>query len=105
MDPPAAHRSPASTTRGRAIVDRARSYVDRIPGAVSGQGGHHHTYRVALALVKGFELNEGTAFVLLAEWNGTCAPPWSERELVHKIRSATASRDVGSGYLLERGAA
>lgn len=70
------------------MVDRARAYVSRIAGAVSGQGGHSHTLLVAEHLVRGFELDDGTAMSILCEWNRTCDPPWSERELAHKIREA-----------------
>lgn len=70
------------------MVDRARAYVARISGAVSGQGGHSHTLLVAEHLVRGFELDDGTAMSIICEWNRTCDPPWSERELAHKIREA-----------------
>lgn len=72
------------------ITDRARSYLSRVPGAVSGQGGHSRTLLVAEHLVRGFELDDGTALSLLCEWNRTCEPPWSRRELEHKIREARA---------------
>jgi len=70
------------------IVDRARAYVSRISGAVSGQGGHSHTLLVAEHIVRGFELDDRTAMMLLCEWNRTCDPPWSERELRHKVHEA-----------------
>ena len=70
------------------IVERARSYLAKIPGAVSGQRGHPHTLLVAEHLVRGFDLDDGVAMMLLREWNRTCDPPWSERELRHKIHEA-----------------
>ena len=70
------------------ITDRARAYLAKVPGAVSGQGGHPHTLLVAEHLVRGFEMDDGTAMMLLCEWNRTCSPPWSERELRHKIHEA-----------------
>lgn len=69
-------------------LERARTYLTRIPGAVSGQGGHAHTLLAAAHLVKGFRLDPGTAMLLLREWNLTCDPPWSERELRHKVDEA-----------------
>lgn len=78
------------------VVERARAYLSRIAGAVSGQSGHAKTLLVAEHLVRGFELDDGTAMMLLREWNRTCDPPWSERELQHKVsearRSGTAVR-------------
>lgn len=70
------------------VTDRARAYLMRIPPAISGQGGHRQTLLAAEHLVRGFELDDGTSLWLLSEWNRTCDPPWSERELQHKIREA-----------------
>ena len=62
-------------------IDRARRYVAKIDGAVSHQGGHGATFRVAAALVHGFALDDSQALALLREWNPSCQPPWSEAEL------------------------
>lgn len=71
-----------------AVEDRARKYLVRLPGAVSGQDGHGVTFHAACILVLGFGLTEGRALTLLREWNQTCQPPWSERELLHKVQDA-----------------
>jgi len=43
---------------------------------------------------------------LLREWNRACLPPWSEPELVHKVRSAAnAQHGEARGYLLGDGGA
>jgi len=78
------------------IMDRARAYLKKIPGAVSGQQGHTNTFVAALKVIRGFDLNDDEAYVVLSEWNETCSPPWTERELRHKIADA----QKGSG---ERG--
>lgn len=80
------------------VTERARSYLMRIPPAIAGQGGHRQTLLAAEHMVRGFELDDGTALWLLSEWNRTCEPPWSERELQHKIREArTAGTAVSWG--------
>ena len=82
---------PQAPTPSRAeplIADRARSYLMRIPAAISGSGGHAQTLLAAEHMVRGFGLDDGTAMSLLCEWNRSCSPPWSERELQHKIREA-----------------
>lgn len=85
-------------------IDRARAYLSAIPGAVAGQGGHNQTFSAACALVNGFTLSEGDALQLLREWNATCQPPWTERELEHKVRSAMATHhDRPYGHLLGAG--
>ena len=45
------------------LLDRARLYLEKIPGAVSGQGGHPQTFAAACALVHGFALSEAAANV------------------------------------------
>ncbi len=83
------------------ILDRARLYVAQMPAAISGQSGHNATFAVACALVHGFALSESDALAILQEYNGRCSPAWSERELVHKIKSvATARHDKPRGHLL-----
>ena len=78
-------------------LERARAYLARIPGAVSGQGGHDRTFRAALHVGPGFALSQEECFDLLwHEYNPRCDPPWSERELRHKVESVYKGRLVGS---------
>jgi hypothetical protein len=39
-------------------------------------------------VVRGFALADDDAMSVLREWNARCAPPWSERELLEKVRNA-----------------
>jgi hypothetical protein len=70
-------------------VDRARAYIAKIPGAVSGEHGHNAAFHVACVLVKSFGLPIDDARTLLEEWNLSCEPPWSPSELEHKLQSAS----------------
>ena len=70
------------------VIERARRYISTIPAAVSGSGGHNATFHVACILVLDFELSPSEALILLSEYNQRCEPPWTEKELVHKIESA-----------------
>ncbi len=83
-------------------LDRARLYLEKIPGAVSGQGGHPQTFAAACALVHGFALHPSDALDLLRrDYNPRCVPPWTERELIHKVTSATtAQHQKPRGHLL-----
>lgn len=84
-------------------IEQARRYVAAIPGAVSGQGGHDATFKVACALVNGFALGEADAMAILSEYNRTCQPPWNEKELRHKIESAmSAAHEKPRGHLLSK---
>lgn len=77
------------------------AYIRQIPGAISGQGGHNSTFKVASIVVNGFMLNEGEAMEVLRDYNNRCDPPWSESELLHKLKSAIANPGTKPrGYLL-----
>jgi hypothetical protein len=75
----------ATVATGR--VRKAVAYIQKIE-AVAGEGGHNATFRAACKL-RDAGLSEGEALAVLSDWNQTNAtPPWSERELAHKIASA-----------------
>jgi hypothetical protein len=75
----------------RAIRD-GLAYIRRIE-AVSGNGGHNATWRAACSLREA-GLTPDEALEALADWNETNAkPPWSRKELVHKIEDAYALTD------------
>lgn len=84
--------------------DRARQYVAKIPAAVSGENGHSRTFSVAIALVHGFALSDAEAWPILMEYSARCQPPWSDKELRHKLESAAAaSQTKPRGHLLAVG--
>lgn len=70
------------------VIDRARRYLASVPPAISGQHGDVHTFRVCCRLTRGFALDDEQALQVLAEWNTRCQPPWSEAELLDKLRRA-----------------
>lgn len=79
---------------------RAARYVEGLSGAVSGQGGHDQTFDAACALVKGFDLTPEEAGPILRRWNQGCSPPWTDRELDHKLTQADRKPDdKPRGYL------
>jgi hypothetical protein len=70
-------------------VERARRYLASVPPAIAGQHGDVQTFRVCCRLTRGFALDDEQALLVLAEWNARCQPPWSEAELIDKLRRAT----------------
>jgi len=69
------------------VVRNAVAYIRKIH-AEAGQGGHNATFRAACRL-RDAGLSEDEALAILSDWNETHAsPPWSARELEHKIHSA-----------------
>lgn len=84
------------------IERRALAYLDKIPPAISGQGGHSVTYAAATILVHGFEIDPDRALDLLWQhYNPRCDPPWTEKELRHKVDdAANKSHRQPRGWLL-----
>ncbi len=70
------------------MVERARRYLAATPPAVEGQRGDVTTFRVCCRLLRHFDLTDQEVLKVLMEWNATCVPPWSDRDLATKVRSA-----------------
>jgi archaellum biogenesis ATPase FlaH len=70
------------------ITDRASAYISKCEPSISGSNGHGAAIKVAHILVNGFALDRQDALSLFAEFNARCQPPWSDREIEHKIDSA-----------------
>lgn len=87
-----------------ATLEQAIRYLNRINPAIQGQGGDTHTYNTILYL-RDLGLNDGTSFSLMAEhFNSRCIPPWSQRELEGKVRSAYKHAKNAQGCLSARDA-
>ena len=85
---------------------RAALWLSKVPPAISGQSGHSATYTAAVGLVHGFQLSEADSLALLSNWNQSCQPPWTDRELIHKLREAASkSHSKPAGHLLQSGSA
>jgi putative DNA primase/helicase len=70
------------------IIERARKYIAKMDPAISGQRGHDRAFHTSCVLVLGFGLSVDEAWPLICEWNLTCQPPWSEKDLRHKLDDA-----------------
>ena len=89
-------------------LDHCLAYLAKLPAAISGSGGHNATMRAACECVR-FELSDDEAMQALAEFNQRCEPPWSERELAHKLADARKltgrQMDTRAAKRMGRGAA
>ena len=86
-------------------IERARAYLVKMPEAIEHDKGHVKLLKAATALVIGFRLSDADALAILREdYNPRCVPPWTEKELKHKITEARANK-LGKtpGYLLSHG--
>jgi hypothetical protein len=69
--------------------ERAQKYVKRCEPAISGNAGHQTTFKTCIKLIGTFpELSDAQLWSLLVDYNATCQPPWSERDLKHKLQDA-----------------
>lgn len=89
-------------TTGEAI-ERCRRYLEEMPPAVSGCGGHTATLRAANVIFHGFGLSEPDGWPLLQQYNARCEPPWNEKQLQRKMSEAIYNppTDRPRGHLLE----
>jgi hypothetical protein len=82
-------------------VERARCYVAAVPPAITGHHGDTLTFRICCRLARGFALAEAEAMGVLRDWNARCVPPWTDRELLDKLKSARKYGREPIGGLLE----
>ena len=67
---------------------RVLAYLDKLPPAVSGSGGHNATLHVACECFR-FGLSTSEAWDALQWFNANrCSPAWNERDLRHKLEDA-----------------
>jgi hypothetical protein len=96
----ASQRSQTRRPDRMGIEERASRYVAKMDPSISGSGGHGALWAAALALVKGFSLSRSEAdSILTTEFNPRCTPPWSKREIDHKLDNAEKAK-LDDGYLL-----
>lgn len=100
--PPAPAQSAPRYAASGNVERRAMAYLERMPESVSGAYGHDAAWRAAVVLVRGFALDPVVALRILEGFNERCEPPWSPRELEHKIASAQKQARVPLGYLVDR---
>lgn len=68
--------------------NRSMAYLEKIPSANSGAGGHNATLRAACECYR-MGLSDGEALEAMQWFNANrCNPAWSEYELAHKLEDA-----------------
>ena len=100
--PRAAVPAPSPLADHADAIRRASAYLAKMPEAISGQGGHNALMAAAGALTVGFLLDdESAANLLINEYNPRCVPPWTEKEIRHKVADSRKNSPRRAGDLLE----
>ena len=75
--------------------DLATQFVANEPACISGQGGQVQIWKLALRLMRTYELPVSAAMSVLASYNARCVPPWEPHELERTlIRAAEEGQGV-----------
>jgi len=90
---------PVPTPTPTSSLDRIKAYLAKCDPAIAHQGGHNQTFKVCCRIWD-FDptQDEDTAFALAwNHFNVKCQPPWTEKELRHKLQDAQKQprRDMG----------
>jgi hypothetical protein len=80
-------------------LERALRYTEKCEPAISGSGGSRATFRVACKAVE-FGLDAGGVMKVLEAYNQRCMPPWSKKELQHKVQQALTRSQARPGAKL-----
>lgn len=70
-------------------ITRARAWLAKHEPAISGQGGHKQMFSACCWMFQKFQLTMDKAWPLILEYNERCVPPFSEKELRHKLLDAS----------------
>ncbi len=76
--------------------------LDRLPSAVQGSGGSAAFFTACVTAVKGYSLTEQEALPVMRGWNNAkCLPPFSERDVLRKVKDA-ANASMPEGLYLPK---
>lgn len=80
-------------------LSRCLAYLETLPEAISGQGGHTATFHAACEIAR-FDLDSSDSWEAINWFNNhKCIPPWTEKELRHKLaqgrKKVGESGDIG----------
>jgi hypothetical protein len=82
-------------------VEFARKWLKHRRPAIQGQQGDIHTFITCASVAYDHDLDEDSAVLALQAWNQTCVPPWPEKDLRAKVRSALKSASGARGEKLD----
>jgi hypothetical protein len=81
--------------------DLAARFLEGEPACISGQGGQAQIWKVALRIMRTYELPIDEAMRLLEPYNRRCLPPWSPEELTRTLARAAEHGQGPTGTFAE----
>ena len=80
---------PTAKKQKSSAVERARAYIEKMPDAISGHGGHDATFAASCECFR-FGLTDADAIGIMRSFNAnkTGGEPWTDAELKHKLDDA-----------------
>ncbi len=83
---------PLSRTKAQIEIAKrvCQDALTQLGPSIESDGGDDNAYVAACICIADHKLSPDDALELLNEWNRTCDPPWSPRELAQKIKNAQA---------------
>ena len=91
-----------ATDVGIARVALGRKACEEMPPSITGENGSLALWNLALTLVRKYELPIDTCVSLILDvFNPRCSPPWSPREIIHKLEDARDKSDLLPGLPLD----
>lgn len=82
-------------------LKRAEAYGQTLPPSIQGQNGSKAAMWAARVFLWGFDLERHDARQLFDRFNMRCQPPWNDREIEHKLDSASTPFDKPRGWLVQ----
>lgn len=70
-----------------------QKYFDKVDAAISGQSGHAAAFRAACIVVANVP-DEASQLAIMQDYNARCQPPWSDKDLLHKLEGARKRSDL-----------
>jgi hypothetical protein len=73
-------------------IQLAMKWAQEAPPAVSGQKGHNRFFAFCCSMFQFYKLTRNEAYPIILMYNSRCLPPFSEREVQHKVADAWEKR-------------
>jgi hypothetical protein len=93
--------STANVCSSECVMKLATEHLAKMPPSISGSGGRRQLFIAAQALVRGYGLDEETAFEMLKQdFSPRCQPAWKDKDIRRRVVAAANESRKENSYLL-----